>query len=301
MWNLDGLYLAVLRQNVGEDDADTMDYFKLIMGRILAAIEPLSVSALDELCSPDEPEDPVHILKYLGALLSGADEKEVPVHPLHTSFCEFLLDPIRSQDFHVDLSLGHKHLAFACLQAMKCGLSFNISQLDNSHLCNDKVPKLVTNIRDTIPIHLAYSCCNWTVHLQNTAFNVGLLQQVQYFMHFQFLYWLEVLSLCKEFSIASSAMIIAADWIQVSGCISIVPVHNTNNKFRIMIQNLLHLPQMLTDLALPLNPPFHKVLLTFTYLHCLLHPLSQRCRNNFCSSFLIPLLSSMENPHTGQL
>lgn len=214
--HLDQLYLEVLNQNVAEDDPEAMAQFKLIMSKILAAREPLSTSSLNFLQCTDDPEGLTWIIKYLGALLTGANEQGVPVHPLHSSFHDFLVDPGRSQKYYVDLSLGHHSLAIACLQTMKHGLQFNICGLQTSYLLNEEVPELSTQVQNTIPIHLCYSCRYWAAHLQGTNFEVELAQEVQTFVHSQFLYWLEILSLLKEVNIASSAMIAVADWCKVS-------------------------------------------------------------------------------------
>jgi hypothetical protein len=69
------------------------------MGRILAAKEPLSVSTLDGLQCNDDPEGLIWIIKYMGAVLSGIKEHDVPVRPLHTSFHDFLVNPECSKQF----------------------------------------------------------------------------------------------------------------------------------------------------------------------------------------------------------
>ena len=215
--HLDKLYLDVLKQNVAADDPEAMAQFKLIMSRILAAKEPLSVFMLNELQCTDDPEGLIWIIKYLGAVLSGINEHDVPVRPLHTSFHDFLVDPDRSREFYVDPSLGDQSLAFASLQAMKDGLHFNMCNLQTSYLPNNTVPELATQVQNAIPSHLSYSCHYWAAHLQGTRFDVKLANEVKGFVHSQYLYWLEVLSLYNDIDIASPAMMAASDWSQVSG------------------------------------------------------------------------------------
>jgi hypothetical protein len=124
----------------------------------------------------------------------------------------------------VNVSLGHQSLAFATLQAMKCSLHFNMCNLQTSYLPNDKVPGLDVKVQNAIPTHLSYSCRFWAAHLQETMFDAELLHELQAFVHSQYLYWLEVLSLCNKIDIVSPAMVVAADWTEVSGWVPDVSV-----------------------------------------------------------------------------
>jgi len=143
-------------------------------------------------------------------------QHDVPVHSLHTSFRDFLVDESRSGKFHVELPLGHQSLAIACLETMKSGLQFNICHLETSYLYNKDVPGLATSIKNTIPTHLSYSCQFWADHLQNISTHSRVLQAVNEFMNNRLLYWLEVLSLIGEVGTASSALAAVTEWSQVS-------------------------------------------------------------------------------------
>lgn len=195
-----------------------MKRFKWIMGRIMAARQSLSIRTLNAMGSEDNLQDMGLIIRPLGSLLTGVGvtQDDVPVRPLHTSFRDFLLDENRSGKFHVDLSLGHQSLALACLQTMKSGLQFNICNLETSYLYNKDVPGLATSTKDVIPNHLSYSCQFWANHLRYTYVDEKVMRAINEFMHFRLLYWLEVLSLIGEVSIASPAMVDVAAWSQVS-------------------------------------------------------------------------------------
>lgn len=142
---------------------------------------------------------------------------DVPVRPLHISFHDFLLDATYSDRFHVDLSQGHKSLAIACLETMKNELQFNICNLNTSYQYNKDIPGLEMSIKNTIPPHLAYSCQFWKEHLQYLPVDDRVLRIVNEFFNTKLLYWLEVLSLIGQVSIASPAMVAIADWSKVSG------------------------------------------------------------------------------------
>jgi hypothetical protein len=81
---------------------------------------------------------------------------------------------------------------------MKSGLKFNIYGLETSDLLNDEVQDLPARIQESIPTRLAYACRFGLQHLQDTPREgVDLLNDVDYFLHVKFLYWLEVMSLMK--------------------------------------------------------------------------------------------------------
>ncbi|KIM72402.1 hypothetical protein PILCRDRAFT_16154 [Piloderma croceum F 1598] len=69
---LDALYLEVLRQAFNPHDHTALSRFKLVMGRILATEEPLSISAHSERRGDHDSADLVElIVPLLGTLLSG--------------------------------------------------------------------------------------------------------------------------------------------------------------------------------------------------------------------------------------
>jgi len=69
---LDALYSEVLGQTFNAKDSTVMSRFKLVMGRLLATKEPLSISAHSELPGDGDPPDLVElVVQFLGSLLSG--------------------------------------------------------------------------------------------------------------------------------------------------------------------------------------------------------------------------------------
>ena len=105
---LDALYSEALRQVFHGRDDDTVSRCKLVIGWLLATKEPLSISAHSELRGDKLVK---LILPKLGSFLSGVDQEDIPIRPLHASFFEFLTDQKRStQTYYVDLS-PHKTAA----------------------------------------------------------------------------------------------------------------------------------------------------------------------------------------------
>jgi hypothetical protein len=212
---LDQLYLDILTRTFPWDNVTFIEHFQLIMGRVLATREPLSILSLGELHHEDDFLDVGIIINPLGSLLSGAFQQDVPVRALHTSFRDFLTDKDRSQAFFVDISLHHGRVTLACMRVMKAELRFNICNLMTSHIHNHDVPDLPERVKKAIPSHLSYSCHFWADHLQETAYEYEVFEALQYFMNNQFLYWLEVLSLIKQVNIASRVLSSMVMWIRV--------------------------------------------------------------------------------------
>ena len=217
MRGLDGLYLAVLSQAINSNDSLIMSRFKLVMGRIVAAREPLSVSAHAKLYGEDDATGFLRIiLRPLGSLLSGCTQELVPLRPLHTSFFDFLKEESRSHSYYVDPSQHNRGLTLLSLRTMKSGLKFNICNLRTSHLRNDHIPGLATRVDETIRPHLAYACRFWADHLSATVYDPEVLGELWDFMHNQLLSWLEVLSLVKQVKIASRMLSSILQWSQAS-------------------------------------------------------------------------------------
>jgi hypothetical protein len=120
---LDGLYSEILSQAFDSGDSQDMNRFTLIMGRILAAKEPLSMVSLSKLHSDNEQPNIVElVMRPLASLLSGITQTDIVVRPLHASFSDFLTHKERSGQFHVELAPQHRNLALASWRVMKAEL-----------------------------------------------------------------------------------------------------------------------------------------------------------------------------------
>jgi hypothetical protein len=146
---LDALYLEVLRQAFNAQDHTALSRFKLVIGRILATEEPLSISAHSERRGEHDPADLVELIaSLLGTLLIGVNQQHVLVRLLHVSFFDFLIDQNRSKYYHVDPSQHNRSLTLSTLRTMKSGLRFNICSLETSHFRNTDVPDLTARIEN---------------------------------------------------------------------------------------------------------------------------------------------------------
>jgi NACHT domain len=216
---LDKLYEETLKEYFKSDEAQLV--FRSVMGQLLAAIEPLSVSCLIALRryapegDPHDSDRVLGVLCYLGSLLSNATSSDQmrPIIPLHTSFRDFLTNK-KSGVFYVDLGDAHHQLAHSCLGLMLDNLKFNICELESSHVANSDVPDLESRIAEHIPPGLSYACIFWGDHLDHLVFDYDLFTKLRSLFEAKFLFWLEVLSVKNCVSVALSAMSSLKTWLQ---------------------------------------------------------------------------------------
>jgi hypothetical protein len=216
--SLDSLYTQVLSQIFDEGDEEDMELFRCIMGLVLTAYEPLSIASLQQLwchCKDGKKasyskDNVSSVLQFMGSLLSGTSSSDdVVVHPLHTSFREYLTIPQRSGSFCIGDAFSHADLALACLGVLNSELCFNICGLETSYLRNSQVTNLKAQIEQCILPHLSYACQFWGHHLAQitTLYHLPVLcSYLQSFLHQKSLYWLEVLSLLQSVNIAYSCL-----------------------------------------------------------------------------------------------
>jgi len=212
---LDQLYFDILMRTFPSENATFMDRFRMILGRVLAAHEPLSISSLKELHCEDDFVDVGLVISPLGSLLSGVAQQNIAVRPLHTSFRDFLTDVNRSKSFFIDTSRHHRSLALASMRVMKSELRFNICNLQTSHIRNVDVSDLTAHVKLAVSPHLSYSCRFWADHLLATKYEHDVLEALRYFLNNHFLYWLEVLSIIKQVNMASRMLSLVMNWIKV--------------------------------------------------------------------------------------
>ena len=215
---LDRMYTTFLEELV--KGSSELTRFRLIMRQILWSKEPLSVMALDAMRAKFPLESDCYsvriVLGFMASFLSGAVEASTPVHPLHASFYNFLLDKNRSGGFFIDEVEVHHNLALATLRVMETGLQFNMCALPTSYLRNSDVLDLAKRVEENIPMQLLYSCQFWVAHLQGADPNAELEQEVKGFVTGEkILFWMEVLGVSKFIGEAYMALVSAEKWLEV--------------------------------------------------------------------------------------
>ena len=212
------LYQQVLYLSFPQPDVSTLQVVRKVVAAIIFAKGPIFYEDLSELVS--EPHSSVmYILDKLSSVVTVGKQDRY-IHIGHLSFTEFMCDPQRCpEEFFIDRCGESQKLAMACFRLMKNGLRFNICDLQSSHLWNHEVKDLSQKIEKGISAALWYSCRFWVAHLRDTMIRSvcesGLIKEVEEFLYFRILYWLEVLSLKQEVAVASRALLTLASWIQV--------------------------------------------------------------------------------------
>ncbi|KAJ8690991.1 hypothetical protein PTI98_010607 [Pleurotus ostreatus] len=170
------------------------------------------------------------ILPSLGSLLSGStfDANEVPVLPLHTSFRDFLVEPVKvpkGPDFSVDIGPRHQELlALACLDITNAQLRFNMCGFDTSYALNSEINGFQERAEKLDP-ELKYACRCAAYHLDKSLGNLNeqvtptdtqksragelnhLRIALSFFLKKRFLYWLEIHSYMKSWQDGPGGML----------------------------------------------------------------------------------------------
>ena len=136
MRELDTIYMQILQHSFNkiEDKEDTLQLaksFRWIIGSITILSEPLSAVALAKVLAVRK--DIINLrLRHLHSVLDVPKDQGQPIHLLHPSFRDFLLDKERccDQQFWVDERKAHETLAQSCLRLMFNSLRRDICGLN---------------------------------------------------------------------------------------------------------------------------------------------------------------------------
>ena len=112
------------------------------MGKILAARVPLSSRALNDLL--EEDDGAVHantelVTPFLGSVLIGTREQDVPLRTLHLSFRDFLVDPKRAGAFSINAKEHDDELATVTLNIANKYLTRDISGIRDPFVSNTEL------------------------------------------------------------------------------------------------------------------------------------------------------------------
>ncbi|KAJ3757468.1 hypothetical protein EV360DRAFT_45949, partial [Lentinula raphanica] len=214
---LDELYIYILKETFDVTDVDDMDRYKFIMSQVLAAFEPLSQNALQNLQPENSEKDTVNcVLSFLGSLFTGISKSDdAPVKPVHISVFDFLLNEECSKQFCLSQIQGHKQLATGAFKVMFKNLHFNMANLKNSHVLNSEIEDLDKKVSKQIAPEVSYACCFWDLHLQYISEpDPSWVPKLERFFCLYSLYWMEVLSLKGRIHIASRAATFVIEFIK---------------------------------------------------------------------------------------
>ncbi|TFY53084.1 hypothetical protein EVJ58_g9648, partial [Rhodofomes roseus] len=200
---IDEMYDYILGQALQRLNGDQSTRVLRCLHAVVCARNPLSVPELAHLLclTPDQVR---YALVALHSVINVPDRKEE--HGLlttyHASFPDYLTTRTRSgsKRWAADTGATHLDVFLGCNKIMETGLFFNVSGCSTSYASNAKQPS-----RHALPSYLVYACRFWIEHLTMSSISEEqATQDVWAFFRKQFLYWLEVLSICNHADVASS-------------------------------------------------------------------------------------------------
>ncbi|KAJ3963968.1 WD40-repeat-containing domain protein [Lentinula raphanica] len=221
--DIDKLYLQVLESSLpqgGQLNLTLIQHFQEIVGTIVLLMDPLPLAALEDFLGV--ASGTAHsALKFLHSLIVVPKSSTEPIHIIHPSFHDFLVEHGRCPDhrFALDAPLHHERLAVRCLEIMIFHLKRNICGLDDTTQLNREVENLAALRSRFIPAHLIYACSYWGLHLSKSRpspTSDHLLMLLRQFVDSKLLYWLEVLSLQNIMDAALPAIGHAQVWYSIS-------------------------------------------------------------------------------------
>lgn len=202
---LDEVYEFVLVDASRSDvvDEDELERTRSILTCILTARTPLSVDALAVLMDMTPGRlrgalDRMHSLVFL-----PSDDREPALQTLHASFGDYLFGRAPTH-IRIAPTMGHDLLARGCMKRMTLeDLCFNVARSQSSFRSN---PKCMPH---RIELSLAYACLHWAHHIAAASDRTNFSSDVYQILRIKFLFWLEVLSVLEQTSLASGLLRIA--------------------------------------------------------------------------------------------
>jgi WD40 repeat protein len=228
---LDQLYIQVLQTSVRSDQKEfaeeLCERLRNVVGVIVAAQQPLSVSVYAILLNVDQAEVQLMVHSLSSLLLSTHSE---PVRIFHPSFPDFIVNPRRCEDprFRVSLEEHHLGLARGCLAILNQHLRYNMANLDDPDLPNTNYENLEDSLLSGIcekgdhaelsrPHALFYAARFWTTHVvsSSTMYSEELLDALGLFCDKHLFHWLELLSLIEDLAYSTQSNLLAViGWSQ---------------------------------------------------------------------------------------
>jgi len=222
---LDSLYMLILQEGFGYDDPEDDLMIRSVLGAVVLATNPLSISSIAMLLGLDT-EDISPLLSSVSSLLILQEGVDSPVRSFHKSFPDFITDPNRCTDkrFHIPPSTHHLELLVSCLGLMNQLLEKNMCKLPDT-VANSEVDNLHERIRQYLNPALQYACKSWHKHFidEHTIHGSTITPTLHCFLEKKFLFWLEVLSVLSAAKEATDALEVTAKQLEVSKVLHLIP------------------------------------------------------------------------------
>ncbi|KAF8333981.1 uncharacterized protein EI90DRAFT_2915615, partial [Cantharellus anzutake] len=219
---VDTLYASILEKCNWKDEDFAHDY-PIVMGAILIAQQPLSITAWGAILSPHLESSVEHTLVGLAPLLLGLGDPHTPIHILHLSLRDFLLDRIDSQSptlarFAVDARKENVRVAVRCVEILNEDLP-SMAGLGLVEDLSERV-ELPPIPQATLSEQFRYGCRHIVYHLNQIPKPVDVLNvAVRRFLNEQITRWVEVCARTEGFQEACD---LASDSVALCRCLVMV-------------------------------------------------------------------------------
>ena len=159
---MDELYTSILERCDWEDDDFIHDY-PIVLGAMMALEQPLLTMAWDSFLSPFLHSTVQCTVTELSPLLSGIHMPHAPIHILHQSFRDFIVErAVTGQRYKVEMEKDHERIARQCFEIMNVEL-LNVDGLGWILSLKEKDP-LPSISEGDVSEHLRYTCRCAHVH-----------------------------------------------------------------------------------------------------------------------------------------
>ncbi|KIM86661.1 hypothetical protein PILCRDRAFT_64660 [Piloderma croceum F 1598] len=183
---LDRLYITAL-ESAGEwTDTSFSTDFRAIMGAVLVAKNPLTVAALNELLTFNQPL--IHAISKLGCVLYA----NPIIHILHPSFADFLSNRARCKYdmWFIDLASHNFCFTVHCLDHLDGFLRYN--------MCSLKLSQTVHVEGASLPEGVSYACIFWVEHVCIIKDATSIAEKLETFLFKHLLHWFEAMAILKR-------------------------------------------------------------------------------------------------------
>ncbi|KAH9834918.1 uncharacterized protein C8Q71DRAFT_859264 [Rhodofomes roseus] len=210
---IDKMYDYILEQALQGLENNEVEVVLRCLHAVVCMFDSLSVPDIAHLLSLTA-EEVRYALVALHSVINVPDPEEEHgiLTTYHASFLDYLTTRTRSgsKRWAADIGATDGDLFLGCLESMNSGLCFNVSGSSTSYASNaEQQPRQVP------PSYLVYACQFWIKHLtMSSVSEERATQDVSAFFGKQFLYWLEVLSVCNHADVASSLVKRLEVWLR---------------------------------------------------------------------------------------
>ncbi|KAF7973150.1 hypothetical protein HWV62_15925 [Athelia sp. TMB] len=196
---MDSLYTTVLAACGEWDDKDFLEDYNIVMGTIMAAKRPLSLTVLRALHESVQELSPEDLLTRFGSVLVSFREPNQPIRILHLSFREFITDRAANDEgtrkFYISETKHSSRLAQTCLQFLNeelrntGGVISGMGYLSGSSEDLPGIPEIQGVSEKTM-----YCCEHWIDHLVDVEEPISVSQDIGTFVSKHLTMWLEIVT-----------------------------------------------------------------------------------------------------------